>query len=385
MARIIDKDFLRKQQIGKVKKINWYKGSMFDNLRAKDNCIEHSQSVVVKTENWRGSEARAKLVNKIRNSRRVLKNANTGYDYNTLKDLVAAYFIDIARQEDDMADYTSTLCQTVADDNMNDLVNLRTYMNYVGQEKVMSGANDSVPLIEEQLGTATAIPLTIKGFGHKNSIRDLVFNPFYSVEMLMESVARINVDSRNKESIGKIVSAAYDAGHTQAADDTGTTYDLKLYNTIKKAIKKGLNLKHSVYRTKRLGDMRNEVYLLINPTDLYDIQPVIDGELERISGINQLVGRLPIAGVIPYGGGMQDGLMWGKETLSFPGVPQGTAYAIIKTDVGAYNLVKRDTTMEQGNGDVLQLSTEERSWYRIGETFMDWLINATIKINLPTA
>jgi hypothetical protein len=200
----------------------------------------------------------------------------------------------------------------------------------------------------------------------------------------MESVARITVDSKNKDCIGKIVSASYDAAHSQAADSTGANFDLRLYNTIKKAIKKGLTLKHSLFVKKNLGDMKNEIYLLVNPTDLYDIEPVINGALERLSGINQLVGRLPIAGIIPYGGGLQDGLVWGKETLSFPGVPQGFVYVVVKTDVGGYNLVKRDTTLEQGVGETLQLSTEERAWYRIGETFVDWLTNATIKVTLPT-
>jgi hypothetical protein len=385
MAQIIDKEFLKKNKVGKTKTINVYKGSRTDNLKSLNNSVYASTEIVVKSSDWHGTEARAKLLNDIKNMRATLQNANTGYDYNTLKDLMTAYFIDIARQVDEEADYTSTFCENVTDEAMPETINLRSYTDYVGKEKVISGSNDSVPLIEESLPNIKPISISIKAFGHKNSLRDLVFNPFWSVERLMRSVARITVDSKNADCIGKIVTASYDADHSQAADSTGTTFDLKVYNTIKKAIKKGLNLKHSVYTKKRLGDMQNQIYLLVNPADVYDIEPVIDGGLERISGINQLVGRLPIAGIIPYGGGLQDGLSWGNEVLKYPGVAQGTAYAIVKTAVGAYNFVKRDTTLEQGVGETLQLSTEERAWYRIGATFMDWLINATIKITLPTA
>jgi hypothetical protein len=117
---------------------------------------------------------------------------------------------------------------------------------------------------------------------------------------------------------------------------------------------------------------------------MFDIEPVINGSLERLAGVNQLVGRLPIEGVISYGGGLQNGYVWGKEILSFPGVPQGTAFIVVKTDIGGFNLVKRDLTLEQGIEETLQLLTKKRAWYWIGETFLDWLIDATVKVTLPT-
>ncbi|MDR1952368.1 MAG: hypothetical protein LBQ37_02490 [Elusimicrobiota bacterium] len=382
---IIDGAYLRKQNIGKVKNINLFEGDRFSNLSTKMSNVLNSQKITPKTEVWQGSEAQAALRENVKQLREKVKNANTGFDYAAIKDLITGYLIDVARQQDDLTDYTDTLLKTISDSDMPQIVSLRNYAPYIGQEKVVAGANDSVPLIEETLPQVKPIEIKIKAFGHKNSLRDLVFNPFYSVERLMESVARITVDNKNKDCIGKIVSATYNAAHSQAADTTGANFDLKLYNTIKKAIKKGLTLFHPLYTKQMLGNMHHDVYLLVNPVDLYDIQPVIDGSLERLSGVNQLVGRLPITGIIPYAGGLQDGLVWGKEVLSFPGVPQGTAFAVIKTDLGGFNLVKRELTLEQGVGETLQLSTEERAWYRIGETFLDWLIASTIKITLPTA
>jgi hypothetical protein len=57
-------------------------------------------------------------------------------------------------------------------------------------------------------------------------------------------------------------------------------------------------------------------------------------------------------------------------------------------------LIKRDLTLETGIGEVLQLSRENRAWYRVGKVFMDWLIGKTennkdygavIKGTLPAA
>jgi hypothetical protein len=174
-------------------------------------------------------------------------------------------------------------------------------------------------------------------------------------------------------------------------------YDILIYNTIKKAIKKALGL--YVYplkgSNKQYGTLTHKVYLICNPMDLFDIQPVIDGELARLAGTNQLAGRLPIDAVIPYAGGLNDGLVWGKETLKFPGVEQGTFYVVVTNDTySGYSIIKRAPSMEMGDGDVLALTTEKRAWSRIRAIYADWVLPKTesgkayggvVKGNLPTA
>jgi hypothetical protein len=177
--------------------------------------------------------------------------------------------------------------------------------------------------------------------------------------------------------IGNIVRASYDAGHSQAADTAGSTYDLKVYNTILKAIIKVNDLLHPLFTTRRIGSMNPQIYLICNPADQWSVQRVISGGLVGASGVAQIVSALPLTGIIPYGGGIQDGLPWGKETLSYPGVAKNEFYMVAVTRFGGYTLVKRDLTLETGIGEVLQLSREERAWYRVGKTFIDWLLGST--------
>jgi hypothetical protein len=229
--------------------------------------------------------------------------------------------------------------------------------------------------MEHNLPVDVNVPLQIKAFGDKTTFRELYLNPFHKTENILQSAARILADSQNKEVIGKIITADYTAAaFNQPADTTGATADLKIYNTVKKAIKKALML-YNTPTGKRIGEMQHEIYLLINPLDLYDVEPVINGGLERLAGINQMVGRLPFNGVIPYAGGINDGLKWGNETLSFPGVPLGKFFILIKNPVyGGYKVIKRSPSMEMGNGDVLALTTEKRAWHRIDGVFLDWLL-----------
>jgi hypothetical protein len=111
--------------------------------------------------------------------------------------------------------------------------------------------------------------------------------------------------------------------------------------------------------------------------DRRKVQPVISGALVGAGGLRQIVNALPIDGIIPYSGGIQNGLPWGKKVLSFPGVKEGEFYMVAVTPYGGMTFIKRDLTLETGTGSVLQLSREERAWYRIGTTFMDWLIGST--------
>ncbi|MDR1030595.1 MAG: hypothetical protein LBL76_06950 [Treponema sp.] len=65
----------------------------------------------------------------------------------------------------------------------------------------------------------------------------------------------------------RIVRENYDVGHSQAADTTGATYDLKVYNTVLAAIKKDYNLLHPLFKTRTIGSMNPKLYLLCNPSD----------------------------------------------------------------------------------------------------------------------
>jgi len=382
MIPIIDGEALngRMANTRHSRRISVYRGNRDDNLAAERACTYYNRDIVVTSPAWRDTDRRARLhdsIGELRGRLEAQRNANQGHDPQTIADLMGAHFIDIVRMSDEMPDYTSVLTTVHNRPNMPKDINLRDFLPYTGREQEIRGSNDSVPLIEEAAAEVTLISLAIKAFGHKSSLFNMVFNPFWDVNRLMETVAAIRVDSRNDDVIGKIVRAEYDEKHSQAADETGETRDLKVYNTVDNALTKLFGLYHPQFDTRKLGTMSPRVYLLLNPMDVRKTRPVISGGLVGAGGIRQMVNALPIDGVIPYAGGVQDGLPWGKEKLSFPGVKEGEFFLVGVTPYGGMTFVKRDLTLETGTGSALQLSREERAWYRIGVTFMDWLIGHT--------
>ena len=388
---VIDAESLHRQMANTrlSRRIGVYQGNADDNLKMENGVqTYYERDIVVTSPAWRNSDRRAQLHNTMRELRNrlenqkremgVQRNANHGYDPATVAQLIGSYYIDIVRLSDEMADYTGVLTTEFNRPDMPKDINLRDFMPYTGKEREIAGSNDSVPLIEENAANVKLISLIIRAFGHKNSLFDVVFNPFWDIDRLMQTVANIRVDSRNDDVIGKIVKATYDTNHSQAADTTtGDTRDLKIYNTVDKAIDKLYKLYHPQFKLRQIGTMKPKVYLLINSMDRRKVQPVVSGGLVGAGGIRQIVNALPIDGIIAYDGGIQDGLPWGKETLSFPGVKEGEFFLAGVTPYGGMTFTKRDLTMETGTGSVLQLSREERAWYRIGVTFMDWLIGET--------
>jgi hypothetical protein len=362
------------------RRVNVYQGNSKDNLDSIRVPTYYSREIVVTSPVWKNSDKRARLLTTIQDLRARLeaqKNSNQGYDSGTIQQLVGAYYIDLVRLSDEMPDYTPVLTTVFDRPDMPKDVNLRDFLPYTGKEREVSGSYDSVPLIEENGARTVLISLIVRAFGHKNSLFDVVFNSFWDVNRLMETAATIRVDSRNDDVIGKIVRGTYDVNHQQAPDTTGDTLDLKIYNTVNAAVDKCYRLYHPLFTNRQIGSMNPRLYLLINPMDRRKVQRIISGGLEGAGGLRQIVDALPFEGIIAYGGGIQDGLPWGKETLKFPGVPSGQFYIVAVNPFGGMTFVKRDLTLETGTGTVLQLSREERAWYRIGITWMDWLIGST--------
>jgi hypothetical protein len=365
--KLFNAETMRKDLVGKVRNVRIYNGTASENLAEKTARVAHSETIEVESEKWLNSKGRDDLLR----DRNLLvgkykqMNAETGYDMKTIQALAGLYTIDLVRQADEYADYTPVLFKEIFDEDAPDMVNLRDTMPYIGKEEDMVGSGDTVPLMQSALPVDHPVYLKIRGFGDKTTLRQMVFNPFHKTELIIESAARILSDEKNKDSLGPILSAVFDAGHKQGADTTGATYDLQLYNTLKKGIRQAVGLICQPLG-KENGLVRHEIYLLVNPMDLIDIKPIANGALQGVGGIQQIASALPLEGIIPYGGGLNHGLQYGNETLSYPGVPKGKAYAFVKIDsFGGYRIVKRNETMEVGEGDVLALSPEKKAWHRI--------------------
>jgi hypothetical protein len=392
--KLLNAETMRKDLVGKVRNVRIYNGTAKENLNNVESKVAHSEVIKVTGETWRGSAGREKLLNERHNLETKVRqmNAATGYDAATIQALAGLYVIDLVRTADDYVDYTPVLFTEKFDENAPETVSLRNYMPYIGKEENIMGSGDTVPLMEHNLPEDVVVKLFIRGFGDKTTLRELVFNPFHKTELVIESAARILADEKNNDSIGPIVKATFSSAFTQAADTSGPTYDIQLYNTLKRAAFKAVNLYN--FPTKRAnGLMRNEVYLMVNPLDLINVQPIVNGNLAGVGGLQQMAQALPITGIVPYGCGLNDGQKYGKEILSYPGVPLGTVYVFVKIDVyGGYRIVKHNETMEVGEGDILGLTSEKRAWHRIRGVHKDWVLpkteggkdyGAVVKVTLP--
>jgi hypothetical protein len=370
MIKLFNAETMRKELVGRTRRVQIFRENQAQPVV--------DETIVIKHKRWENSAARETLLQERRALTEKIKNAATGYDPATIAALVQNYVIDLQRLADDMAVHTGMLLTEKTDAEAVDPVRLRRYMPYVGKAEPIMGSGDTVPLMDHNLPVDVVISLVLMGFGDKTMFRELFLNPFFKTNTVIESAARILVDEQNKESIGPIVGFTYPSAFIQAADTTGATLDLQIYNTVKAAIKKAVRLWNTP-TGKQNGLMAHKIYLLLNPIDVPDIMPILNGALRGLAGINQIVDPLGLDGVIPYGGGLNDGMKWGNETLKYPGVAAGTFYVFVKNDVyGGYRIIKRSPTMEMGAGDPLELTSEKRAWHWIDGTFLDWILPVTV-------
>ena len=309
--------------------------------------------------------------------------------------LLGKMYIDITRRAQEAGDLTSLIATEANDPNSDQTVNVNYFSKYVGKMDVVSGSNDSVNLIEQKLGATDTFSQNIYALGWKDSLKNLLFNKVHDMAKVNQAAADADVDKRNELTVGAITGATYVTSQKQAADTTGTTFDVKMYNTMRKAIKKLRNLKDP--QTDRKITVPG-ISILCNSLDAWDIERVISGQLGTGGGTNvaQNFQTLPINSIIEYDQGRTDGLVYGKDTLSFSGVTAGTCYIFVPNEY-MFVMNKRGLTLETGMGSVLQLSTEEKAWYRVfGVWSKDFLgssytgtslgagYGAVIEVTLPT-
>jgi hypothetical protein len=267
--------------------------------------------------------------------------------------LQALYALDVELEAEQIPDISAQLFTEVMAPQATQTVKIREMLPYVGEFGEISGSNDSVPLMEMSMPVQEELTLKIEGFGWKDSMREHDFNPFFDVNRVLRGAAIIVADKKNAEFANPVLNATYDAAHSQAADTTGATRDLKIYNTLKAAYKKAVQLIHPILKIQ-LGTMKFTPYLICNPIDDIDITPIVKGVIDR-STVPQNMSPLAFT-ILQYGGGTYNGFPYGKKTISQAGVPMG--YLYLKTEFGAMRVIKRDTSLSVGTVSVLQLSTD---------------------------
>jgi hypothetical protein len=394
--KLYSREFMRAANVGKVKRVRIFNGGAKEVLSGVAP-LRYEEAFEVGTETWMGSAARENVLREMRGFMERVRQYNVaggtnGFDERTLDELVTRMQIDLLRQGDDLVDYTPLLFTERKDENVTEIANLLDYLPWVGKESVIDGSGDNVPLIQHKLPAQYTVNMEIRGFGDTVKFRELVFNPFYKTENIITSAARILADAKNHDAFGPIVGATYTTPFLQTKETSGASVDINMYLTIKKAIVKALSL-YCLPIGKPNGTLKCEVFLLINPLDRLRIEPVVNGNLAQAGGLQQYAGALPLDGIIPYAGGLNDGMKYGKETLSFPGVPQNSAFVFVKVDTySGYRIVKQDETMEMAPGDIMSLTNEKRVWYRIRGVHSDFVTpkteggknyGAVVKVELP--
>lgn len=289
-----------------------------------------------------------------------------------LEEFFGKFFIDVQRKANEAPDLTPFIAREVTNFDMPETPTLRDLLPFRGQMLQVSGGNDPVPLIEQNTGNVDTLTIKAWAIGWKDSLKNLLFNQFMTMDKVVQAAVDAYTDNRNKLTVGVIVGAAYVASQQQAADTTsGATLDEKTYKTFVSAIKKLRGLKDPQTSRKIVS---SRLVILCNSNDTWQIQRVVNGQLEANGGgaRGNIVSALPITSLIEYDQGINDGFTVGKTTMSFPGVTAGKCYIFVPNIAIVAN--KRPLSMESSLGTALQLSTEERAWYHCqGEYFKDFL------------
>lgn len=379
--KILDRDGLKEYRLKNktASNVAIFSGNADENLKDNGAQVIGKELVVPMTNAvWEGSEGYVKLwgeIKALQNKAReeMSTNAAQAPSSATLEELLQKVFIDVTRRRQETGDLTNLIASESTDFDWPETINLRDLFDYVGEMQVISGSNDSVPLIEQALGVTDTLTMQILALGWKDSLKNLLFNKLRTIEKVNKAAVNAYTDQRNARTVGVIVGASYAASQKQAADATsGATYDVLMYNTIRKAIKLLRGLKDVQTKEKIAVP---SITLLCNSADRWDIERTINGQLGSGNGtIGSLnMQSLPIDTIIEYDHGITHGKKWGKKTLSFPGVTQGKAYLFVPGEA-FFVAVKRPLTMETGRGSVLQLSTEEKAWYAVqAEHYKDFL------------
>jgi hypothetical protein len=313
----------------------------------------------------------------------LIRNAASDPGYAAIEAFFGKFFLDVTRRTLEAPDLTSLVAREETNLDFSEVINLRDILRYRGEMATVSGKNDAVPLIEPHTGNVTTLQLAIKAIGWKNSLADMLWNRFFTIDKVVQAAIDADVDARNAAVIGAILAETFAASMKQAADATsGATLDELTYNTFVKAIKVLRGLK-DVQTGRKIAVP--SISILCNSADTFQIENVIRGQLNGNGSSARVANRpgLPINAIVEYDHGINDGVTLGKKTLSYPGVTAGKCYVFVPGVALVAN--KRPLTMETGMGSVLELSTEERAWYRVQGTYMKDLLGASYSADAAAA
>ena len=98
---------------------------------------------------------------------------------------------------DDLLDITPFIANVIKDENAQEIVNVRDYLPFIGKEKIISGTNDKVPLIDAKTASVETMTLYVRAFGWKASVKYYAFAAMNVLQKVTEAAAR-TTDTRTR-------------------------------------------------------------------------------------------------------------------------------------------------------------------------------------------
>jgi hypothetical protein len=383
---------------GKIRTVTAFRGNRFANLEDMSGSLVHRFEFDDKALAVVNADEMARLRYRIVNARKqgeTVQNSADAPSTAALEAFFGRFFLDVTRRTEEAPDLTNLIAEEMTNLNFPKLVYLRDILRYRGEMGTVSGQNDAVPMIQQHEGNTNTLALEIKAVGWKDNLENMLYNMFFSMDKVVQAAVDADVDARNAAIIGAIVAATFVASQKQGAITTADqTLDQHTYDTLLAGVKLLRGLKDP-QTLRKIAVSR--ISLLCNSADTWQIENVIRGQLNAngggATGMNKP--SLPISNIVEYDRGINDGIVLGKKTLAFPGVTAGKCYLFVPGVAKVAN--KRPLTMESGRGSVLELSTEERAWYRVQGTYLyDFLgssyagfslgasYGAIVEVTLPT-
>lgn len=340
-----------------------------------DKAKDAAASMAAPARIWTSSKSSAEIMDELQSDRTRITNMAQPPSAADIEAFFGKLFIEIQRRAVESPDLTSMIAQEITNFEFPENPTLRDVLPFRGIMGVIDGSGDGVPLIQQNTGETDTITMVMRAIGWKDSINNMLYNKFFSMDKVVQAAVNAYIDMRNAATAGVMIGATYVASQQQAADATaGLTIDQLTYQTLLAANKKIRALK-DIQTGRKIAVP--SLSLLVNSADTWQISNVIRGQLNDIGAgaTGNNMPALPIANIIEYDHGINDGFTIGKKVASFPGVTQGKCYLFVPGAQIVAN--KRPLTMESGRGSVLELSTEERAWYSVQAEYNKALLGSS--------
>lgn len=289
-----------------------------------------------------------------------------------LATLLGTMLLDVTRRAQDTGDLTSRIATEVIDPNFPKSVTLVDFLPYIGEFGTFKGTGDPANLVEQKTGETDTATLSMAGLGWQTTLENLLFNPIHNLQKVNQAVAEAYTDKRNATLITPINAGTYTSKQAvTAVQDSANSYDVNLYQTIKKAVK-ALMIKTDL-QTKGVISTAPGIKILCNSADAFDIERVIRGQLSSFTSGNVTSLNLSplsmISEIITYDQGITNGKTYKGKALSYPGITAGYFYMFVPKAY-AWILTKRGLSMEAGADLGIYSIRESRLWYDCAGSYL---------------